>query len=397
MTDGQALARVSNPFGASLMEAGGDPSLLPAAGGATSATDQARAVAEVQAAMVVARTHPRDERRAMDRILIACQRPGLAAEAIYSYARGGTAIEGPSIRLAEAMALAWGNVASGWRELSARGGVSQLQAYAWDLETNVRHEMTFEVPHIRWSGGKATVLRDPRDIYEACANNASRRVRACILKVIPADVTDAAVAQASATMKAGVDVTPDAIAAMVEAFAAFGVKREAIETRIQRRLDAITPANVLALRKIFTSLKDGMSSPADWFDVADTQGPLVGEAAAAPSTISAEFPADERKTRKGKKAEPVAPEPPEQDARPTHAADDDPAAEEPADTDDSPWNSDDQTSALEQISAATDPAHLDRMQAFVTAAREARRLNMAMDLEEAIESRRRALRKEVSR
>jgi hypothetical protein len=55
-------------------------------------TDQNRAIAEVQAAMMVALANPRNQVEAMDRILNACTRPSLAATAVYSYARGGTDI-----------------------------------------------------------------------------------------------------------------------------------------------------------------------------------------------------------------------------------------------------------------------------------------------------------------
>ena len=55
----------------------------------TQATESSRAVAEVQAALFIARTNPRDQKRAMDRILNACCRPSLAESAIYAYARGG--------------------------------------------------------------------------------------------------------------------------------------------------------------------------------------------------------------------------------------------------------------------------------------------------------------------
>ena len=106
--------RQANPFnGAARVErpAGGD------AGGALARTDQARAIAEVQAALVIARQNPRDERASMDRILIACQRPGLANAAVYHYSRGGSDISGPSIRLAEAIAQSWGNLQFGIREL----------------------------------------------------------------------------------------------------------------------------------------------------------------------------------------------------------------------------------------------------------------------------------------
>ena len=107
----------------------------PAADGIL-ATDQARAVAEVQAALVIAASRPRNELRARDRLLQACQRVNLASGALYQYTRGGTAVSGPSIRLAEAAARAWGNMNYGFRELSRRTGESECEAFAWDLETN---------------------------------------------------------------------------------------------------------------------------------------------------------------------------------------------------------------------------------------------------------------------
>ena len=54
-----------------------------------------RAIAEVQAAIMLAKRFPRNIQEAVDRIMIACQRPGLAEAAIYTYAKGGTDITGP--------------------------------------------------------------------------------------------------------------------------------------------------------------------------------------------------------------------------------------------------------------------------------------------------------------
>ena len=72
---------------------------VPHAGNPIAAQEQARAIAEVQAAMVVARMNPRDPIHAMDLILNECTRYSLAENATYFYQRGGTAITGPSIRL----------------------------------------------------------------------------------------------------------------------------------------------------------------------------------------------------------------------------------------------------------------------------------------------------------
>jgi hypothetical protein len=240
-------------------------------------SDQQRAIAEVQAAMMIARMNPRDPIVAMDRILNACARPSLADSAVYTYSRGGSDVSGPSIRLAEAMAQAWGNLQFGIRELDQRNGESTVQAFAWDVETNTRREVTFQVPHIRYTRNGSKKLEDPRDVYEMVANQGARRLRACILAVIPGDVTEAAVNQCETTMKTQADTSPEAMQKMVAAFEPFGVTKEQIEKRIQRRLDAIVPAQVVSLKKIYASLRDGMSAAADWFEFEGVQTESINQ------------------------------------------------------------------------------------------------------------------------
>lgn len=236
-------------------------------------TDQQRSIAEVQAAMMIARMNPRNPIQAMDRILNACTRPSLADSAVYTYARGGSDVSGPSIRLAEAMAQSWGNLQFGIRELEQRIGESTVQAFAWDVETNTRREVVFHVPHVRHTRQGQKLLTDPRDIYEMVANQGARRLRACILAIIPGDVTEAAVAQCEITMRAKADTSPEGVAKMVAAFAPYGITKGQIEKRIQRHLDSIQPAQIVGLKKIYASLRDGMSSPADWFEPDESAKP----------------------------------------------------------------------------------------------------------------------------
>lgn len=224
-----------------------------------------RAVAEVQAAMVLARRFPRDPQQALDRILNSCTRPTLAEGALYSYSRGGSEITGPSIRLAEALAQGWGNIQYGIRELEQRNGESTVEAFAWDIETNTRQVKVFQVPHIRHTRQGQKKLEDPRDIYELVANQGARRLRACILGVIPGDVTEEAVKQCETTMASTVEITPESIKKLVDTFSTYGVTKDQIERRIQRRLDALNAAQMIQLRKIYLSLKDGMSAAKDWF------------------------------------------------------------------------------------------------------------------------------------
>jgi len=239
-----------------------------------------RELAEVQGAVLMARRFPRNPIQAMDRILQACTRPSLADAALYNYSRGGAEITGPSIRLAEVLAQNWGNMSFGTREVEQRSfagrpGESTMVSYCWDLETNVRDERTFQVKHVRDTRAGSTRLTDGRDIYEATANQAARRLRACILAIIPGDVVEAAVQQCEATMLAKADTSPDAVGKLVKAFEQFSVTREQIEQRIQRRIDTIRPAQIVQLRKVWASLNEGMSVPGDWFKAPEGQAPAA--------------------------------------------------------------------------------------------------------------------------
>jgi len=269
-------------------------SLATIAAGASSSevqVAQAKAQAEAFAAIMAAKNWPRNEAEAADRLIISCQRPGLAEQAVYVYSRGGQDISGPSIRLAEAAARAWRNVKYGFKVTASDNMHSEVLCYAYDLEANIPVERSFVVSHVRHTRQGSKLLTDPRDIYEKVANEAMRRVRACILECIPGDVIDAAVAQCEETIKATADTSPAAMQKLCKAFEEFGVTKAQIETRIQRRLDAITPAQVLSLRKVYVSLRDGMSKPEDWFQqpqAAQEEAPANGKLAAVLAKKKAE-------------------------------------------------------------------------------------------------------------
>ena len=174
--------------------------------------------------------------------------------------------------LFRSIAQQWGNMEFGFREISRNVGddgvpFSDVEAFAIDLENRNRRPLQFIVKHWRDTKQGGYKLKDERDIYELIANQAQRRVRACILAMIPGDVIDGAMAQAEVTLRTKADTSPEAMAKMVEAFSNFGVNKEHIEKRIQRRLDTIQPAQVVMLKRVYASLRDDMSTPGDWFEM----------------------------------------------------------------------------------------------------------------------------------
>jgi hypothetical protein len=229
--------------------------------------DQSRAVAEVQAAYVIAKKFPRNQSECYANIMDACKRPFLAEQAMYAYPRGGTMVTGASIRLAEAMAQAWGNLDCGVREVSQSNGVSVAEAYAIDLQTNTRVTKIFHVPHVRDTKKGRIKLTDARDIYEMVANQGARRLRACILGILPGDVVEAAVERCKKTLESSDVPISEQIRKMIVAFDEFGVKVEHLEKRLGHKMESTISTEIVALKAIYKSIKDGMASREDFFDI----------------------------------------------------------------------------------------------------------------------------------
>ena len=227
----------------------------------TAAMATTRQAQEVQAAMIVAKNFPRDTRISLDRILADCARPTLAEGATYEFSRGGQTIYGPSIRLAECIAQSWGNIDFGFTELERRERESTVMAYAWDLETNTRQSRIFSVKHQRDTRKGSQALTEERDIYEMIANQAARRVRNCILSLIPGDVIDAALKQCETTLKTQTNGVPieQIRADMVAKFEEYGINPEMLAAFCQKKsVDFLNEADIKKLRRVYTSLKDGV-------------------------------------------------------------------------------------------------------------------------------------------
>lgn len=232
--------------------------------------EQSRAVQEVQASLIIAKRFPRDINAVYSSIMASCKRISLAKQAMYSYPRGGQMVTGPSIRMAEVLAQNYGNLDFGVRELERRGKVSIAESYCWDMQTNTRQTKVFEVPHeIELKGGRKKYLTDPRDIYELVANNGARRLRACILGIIPGDIVENAVDQCRKTLAKG-DGRPlgDRIREMVAIFSELGVTKELIEKRLGHSLDTMSGEELADFASIYTTLRDGQSKRGDFFEFA---------------------------------------------------------------------------------------------------------------------------------
>lgn len=249
---------------------------------ATQATqvEQARAVAEVQAAVVVAQNVPRDRAAAEAEMRDSCSRPGLAERAFYSVPNRGN---GPTVHLARELARIWGNVQYGVHELRRddENGISEVQAFAWDVQTNVRSTRTFQVPHQRMKGRNRQPLTDLGDVYLNNQNVGARAVRECIFTVLPPWFTEEAQAICHRTLQGGANTTPlaDQIAAMVKAFRDLGVDEAAIEKRLGKKRGQWGPGELAQARVIYAEVNRGEVRVEDAFP-AESSGVTADEIAA---------------------------------------------------------------------------------------------------------------------
>jgi hypothetical protein len=236
--------------------------------GQATAVEQSRAIAEVQAAIVVAQQVPRDVTRAERDMRRSCAQKSLAERAFFRYPRGKEIVSGPSVQLARELARCFGNVQYGLVELRRDDGYgqSEMLAFAWDVQTNTRSSTTFIVPHRRDRQNGSVPLTDLRDIYENNANNGARRLREMIFAILPGWYTEDAVAACYATL-AGEDdgKLPDRIKSAVEGFAAMGVTAAQLEQKLGGPRAKWTPYDLAQLQVLYRSLQRGEIRKEDEF------------------------------------------------------------------------------------------------------------------------------------
>lgn len=267
------------------------PHTGPARVGQGTAVEQSRAQSEVYFRVALAHDKPRDEEAVTAAMVRACNRLRLAEKAFYKLPRGKDmngnpiTVEGPSVHLARELARIWGNIDYGNKELRQDDeyGQSEIEAHAWDLETNARSSATFIVPHKKDTKRGVKTLDTMQSIYENNANNAAKRVREAIYAVLPQWFVEQAQEICKATIARG-DGTPlpARIDAAVGAFEKdFGVTLAQLEAKLGRSKDRWDEQDVAGLSVTFRSLKAREVSKDDEFPpaaaavtAADLTGPV---------------------------------------------------------------------------------------------------------------------------
>lgn len=254
--------------------------------GQATAIEQSRAIAEVQAMVIVAQQCPRDLSRVVDRMREACRQMPLAERAFYRYPRGKETITGPSVHLARELARCFGNVGYGVNELRRddKAGISEMQAYAWDLEANTRSAQIFIVPHIRDTKTGPKQLTDLRDVYENNANNGARRLREAIYSILPTWFVSEAEDRCRATLRDGGGKSlPQRITDAISLFEGIGVSVDRLEAKVGRKTAQWNEHDIVQLGITYKSIQRGeITADAEFGSTRVTAAEIIGQKLAEP-------------------------------------------------------------------------------------------------------------------
>jgi len=295
MTDKTEMVRVPNAGEIARQEFGASGLEHRAETASTALAEQAKAA--VQARYVMALQRPRDLFQVREKLLADCKRPLFAEKAIYNKPIG-KGVEGPSIRMAEAASRAMTNVFTDVFAIYDDSSKRIVRVCASDLEANVTYTKDVTVNktierRAQLEGRKILSQRinskgDTTYTFEATDDEildrenalASKAMRTCLLRLVPGDILEEAIAACYATMENKDAADPAAARkGMCDAFADMGVPVAALVEYLGHTIELTTAAEMKTLRGLFNALKDGETT---WAQAIEAKGNKPAEKTPAP-------------------------------------------------------------------------------------------------------------------
>jgi hypothetical protein len=197
----------------------------------------ALARSEVEAQLDAAHKYPRSLARfRQEATTMATLSRDVAESCMYALPRAGKSITGPSVRLAEIVASAWGNLHLGSRVVEVTETEVVAQGVAWDLQTNTR--ITIEARRkITGKGGR----RFDEDMINVTGSAAqSIALRNAIFRAVPRGLVDTIYAAARACAVGDAQTLVDRRADVLARLQKGGVTLD----RILARVEKATPEDI---------------------------------------------------------------------------------------------------------------------------------------------------------
>ncbi len=210
---------------------------------------------EVDIQVSTAKRYPRSITQFKQRALkMATLDEETAASCFYALPRQGKTIEGPSARLAEIVASAWGNIRAEARVVDEDDRFVYSEAVAWDLETNVAIKYSTRRRITNKNGQK---FND--DMIAVTANAASSiALRNAVFKIVPMAYVRDIYDQAKKVAIGDAKSLADKRAVMIQYFGKMGVTPERVANAISKpSVEDIGLEDLAVLKGLATAIKEG--------------------------------------------------------------------------------------------------------------------------------------------
>jgi len=252
----------------------------------------AQAQAQVQAMYIMALQRPRDWMAVREKLLNECERRGLAEVARYTLPwmidqKTRKPVTGPSIRLAEAALRSMTNIhvktMITYDDEQRRIG----EVLVIDLETNTPLAAGFSIEKSREvkklkggevvlgervnSNGETTyrIIADEAQVNQKQESIVSRHLRNLILRILPGDLLDEALAQCDETLEREDEQDPAGTAKKIaDGFHSLGISATQLRDYLGHAVDQVTPDEARDLRGVYSALKDQQTT---WTEVMESR------------------------------------------------------------------------------------------------------------------------------
>jgi len=247
--------------------------------------------AEIDLQIATAHRYPRDVVRAKNKMeSIATMDPDTAASCFYTLPRGGKAIQGPSIRMAEIALGCWGNLRAATRITSVDLGPNptvEIEAAIHDLESNVAIRMS---KRRRITKKKSKDAPDEDDINLAANAGSAIALRDAVFKIVPRSVVLPVLDKAKLVAAGDAKSLAQRREAVVKRLEVLGVLRAKIFAAVGVKvLEEIDLEKLGSLIGLGTAIRDGALTIEDAFpDVEATTQTVETAFAAKPEKPAAE-------------------------------------------------------------------------------------------------------------
>lgn len=234
---------------------------------------------EVDMQISTAKQYPRDIQAALNRIqTLATLDEETAGDCFYTLRRGngGQVIEGLSVRFAEIIAGAWGNLRAQARIIGNDGRTITAQGVCHDLETNFA--VSVEVKRRITDKNGRTYNED----MQVMTGNAACAIafRNAVLKVVPKSVTKRIIEQVKQVAIGKAMDLETSRARMIAYYGKLGVNKAAVFSYLGvKREQDIDAQMIFELRGLANALKEGTTSIAETFTTASTSSEKTAEEA----------------------------------------------------------------------------------------------------------------------